>query len=141
MNNVENTLIGNGATLASTGYIAYTNNLGWRIVKNIDLVLSATEVSFKEVIEKPIIWGTGDHIKYQGTNVTTIDPIELSGVTSCFSCCSGTTIPSTGTLSEDEIDGEYRLSIQFNGTVSCDVNRLTLDIVNTTAPAPSPLFN
>lgn len=141
IDDVENKLINNGASLASTNYIAYTNNLGWRIVKNIDLVISGSETVFNEVVEKPIVWGTGDFIKYQGDNPTVTPPTELSGVTSCFSCCSGSNIPTTDDnvlFFAQEINGEYRIVVQFTEPVSCNIGKLSLEIENTVPPEPSP---
>lgn len=141
ISSVESKLINNGASLASTNYVAYTNNVGWRIVKSIDLIISGSETVFNEVVEKPVIWGVGDNIYYQGSNPTVTAPTELSGVTSCFSCCSGTYIPDTDdgvTIYADEINGEYRITIQFSDTVSCDVASLYLEIENTNPPEPNP---
>jgi len=80
VSNVSSKLISNGSSIGAINFVSYTNNLGWRQVKAIDLTVAKNKVVFSEVVQKPICYGTPDSINYVGTEGIAQPTVDMAGV-------------------------------------------------------------
>ena len=79
--NIDSTLVANGSSLAAIKYVAYTNNVGWRLVQAIDMS-GSVEVAFSEFTQTPICFGTPDSMNYVGFD-TLDQPLVINPITTC----------------------------------------------------------
>jgi hypothetical protein len=75
-------------SLSNGGFVSYTDQFGKTNLKSFDFS-SSGNLTFSEISNSPLIWGTVDYLQYLGTDITAQSPVESSLICSpCTVCVS-----------------------------------------------------